>query len=172
MIPYLLLIWQSTSCTKLLEFNLSDLFTAFQCILSQSKWDGTVWSFTLDECFAVILPRLIKCAVVVNFLTHTGSRIEPCQLTSVSILCPPPRIYDFFHFLDVSKPLLLCPTAVTCADVSPLGGSKWLIFWKTMSEAGISTLQSSCCTIGEILHGKCVSFKYPLKVWYVHHHKV
>lgn len=30
----------------------------------QSKSDGTVWSFLLYEYFAVICPRLIKCAVV------------------------------------------------------------------------------------------------------------
>lgn len=63
---------------------------------SQSKSVATAGSFPLlNEHVPVIYPRLLKYAVVVNFLTHTGNLTEPCQLTSV------------FPFLFVFCPLLV-----------------------------------------------------------------
>lgn len=64
-----------------------------------------MWFSTPNEYFAVIFPRLVKFAVVVNVLTHTGSLTEPCQLTSVFLFfVSPTPLFIFINSCNIVVP--------------------------------------------------------------------
>lgn len=140
---------------KVVRIHLSDLFAAFQCVLSWSKWDGTVWSFTLSEYFAVIFPILKVCCCELFNTYWKPNRAMSADLSFLSLyLVSPPSICNIFHFLGLLDAIFLS-TLSHCCYLSWCLISWWektAYILKTISEAGISTLKSSCCTIWEILH--------------------